>query len=40
MGRTYQVIECNGNRSYKLQDFEGKILAQTWNNLNLKKIFP
>ncbi|KAI5654430.1 hypothetical protein M9H77_31617 [Catharanthus roseus] len=32
----YQVIKGNGNRSYKLQDFEGKIL----NNLNLRKFFP
>ncbi|KAI5658618.1 hypothetical protein M9H77_27411 [Catharanthus roseus] len=36
----YQVIKDNVNKSYKLQDFEEKILARTWNNLNLRKLFP
>lgn len=36
----YQVIKCNENGSYKLQDFEGKILARTWNNVNLGNYFP
>lgn len=24
-----RVIKCNGNRSYRLQEFEGKILTKT-----------
>lgn len=36
----YQVVKCNNNGSYRLQDFEGKILARTRNNVNLQKKFP
>ncbi|KAI5657791.1 hypothetical protein M9H77_26584 [Catharanthus roseus] len=36
----YRVIKDNGNRSYKLRGFEGKTLARTWNNLNLRNFFP
>ncbi|KAI5658185.1 hypothetical protein M9H77_26978 [Catharanthus roseus] len=37
--RPYRVMKDNGNESYKLRNFERKILAKTWNNLNLRKIF-
>lgn len=36
----YRVLKANGNESYKLQDFEGNILARTWNDLSLRKFYP
>lgn len=36
----YHVLKSNGNTSYKLQDCERKILAKTWNDLNLNKFYP